>query len=257
MNLETIKWALIAGLTLAVTLGVYQYFTVWGDAQEKLAEAERQKEQLVESRHQLNMKVAALELKETTLEAQIESQQKDIEDRETKIAELQLEFETRTFYTLKTVSEQAIAEEFKKAFELDDAAIQVHQFPVVDPLNGKPLKTPQGNTVMEPLLAVPVDYIKLSVIEKSKAATCAEQLTLQEQITGLERQNVELTREIADLRQEQAREFAKAYEEAYKSFQTIHQNYVALLNAPPKVDLAPRWVQLLGGFVGGLVICSI
>jgi hypothetical protein len=48
----------------------------------------------------------------------------------------------------------------------------------------------------------------------------------------------------------------QAYDEAYASFETMHKNYVELLKSPPKVDLAPKWLQIIGGMAVGGLLCN-
>ncbi len=246
-------------LVLVITAGViaYQYFSVWSHLEEMLELANQQKATLVESRDELNIKVTNLEAKEQFLLTEISTKQTQIETHQKHIEKLDAQFKKATLGTLSLVDEQVIAEEFMAIYDYKDSGIKVREFPIVDPVTGQILKNRQGKDVTEPYLTIPIDYIKETVLAKVEVKTCQEQKSLLVTISGLKQEKLQLFSEITQLKEEKARNFAQAYEEAYASFSTIHQNYVDLLNTPPKVDLAPKWLQLVGGLVGGVFLCSL
>lgn len=254
---EHLKTLVIVLALAVIGVGIYQYLHVWSDLEGKLAEANRLNKDLENSRAELNASVTNLDRQEQSLHKEIAAKDQSVAKLETDIKNLQEQFRLVRNATLGIIDEQKIAHSFKQKYGFQDESIKVRSFPIYDPVSGDILLNQQGKPIVEPYLTVPIDYIKESNLAKDESTTCKEQQKLRENITTLEREKAQLVGTVAELKEEKAQAYLKAYEEAYSSFSTIHKNYVDLLNAPPKVEITPSWLQLMGGFLGGVIICKL
>jgi len=245
-----IRNIVIGVLALVVAVGVYQYVNVWKDSAEKLKEANRQKEQLSESRKTLLEQVARLDSGQKELLQTITSKEAKIKEFDTQIAELKEKLVEANHIALVEISEQKIVEDFRRAY--DQTEKNVRGIVIEE-------RTKSGRFFANSFIAIATDVAKLATMAKNSEESLTQQVELNDQIRTLNTEISTLKDRNTELEKEKSQHYLKAYDEAYESFQLIHSNYVALLKAPPKVefDLAPRWLQIVGGAVGGIAIGSL
>lgn len=244
--METIKnWALVI-LIIIVAVGGYQYAKVWNDAKEKIAAAEKQQADMQAEKAQLEDKVASLTAKQDELDKKIASQQTQIGQYESEIADIKEKLIAANKLTIAEVDEQSIADNFKKTYGLEDVkGIRLVKIP---PAEG-------GFKITS--LVLPIDYIKLAVTAKNSQRACEQQAELQDKIIGLNQEINQLTNEKLVLEQQKTQAYSEGYEKAFAMYLEVNKLYIDLLKAPPKVDLAPNWLQIAGGFLTGGLLCAL
>lgn len=255
--LEQVKTVVLFLLFFIIGLAIYQYINVWGDLEEKLRAANQEKQTLQESREALQLNVTELQIKEAAYVVQIEEKKQHIDDYLQQIDQLNKQLKATIVGTLGLIDEQDIAREFKKEYEYQDPSIKVRRFPIIDPLNGQILLNGKGEPVTEPYLSLPIDYVKEVIAKKIESETCREENNLRIKVAELEDEKSTLYNNILELKEEKAKVYISAYEEAYQSFNTIHKNYIELLNSPPKVDFTPNWLQIGLGVISGGLLCNL
>jgi hypothetical protein len=59
------------------------------------------------------------------------------------------------------------------------------------------------------------------------------------------------------LEEQKSRAYAEGYEKAFALYIEINEQYIKLLQTPPKADLSFNWLGILGGVVTGGLACLI
>ncbi|HZF28924.1 MAG TPA: hypothetical protein VE907_07390 [Gammaproteobacteria bacterium] len=254
--LNNIKDLAVFVLIVVVGIGVYQYFNSWGDLQKRLDAANTARDNVERTAARLQDTNTRLDEEKQGLSKQLTTVAVQIEQRDTRIAALETNLKSLNFGNLANTSMQATANEFIRAFELPSANISVRDFPMLDPQTFEVRTSSAGTPITQPFLVLPVPYIKLAIEARNTVITREQQLALTNQIRGLQDERDELNKKIIALEEDRNKAVMEAYNEAYATFETIHKNYVELLNSPPKVDVAPKWLQLLGGVALGAILCT-
>lgn len=240
-----IKNSVIGVLFLVVSIGAYQYFNLWNDAKAKIEAAETKQTEVEQANVKLEKDVADLTKLQTKLDTQMKSKQSEITQHEATIKKLQDDLEIAKKATIVEIDEQAIANEFKKIYGVEDVAlIRLIKVPMS---NGWPVKS----------LVIPIDYIKRTITAKKSEITCKAQFGLQRKITTLHEKINSLQMEKFELEKEKTQAYANGYKEAFNMYIETNKLYLELLKAPPKIDFTPNWLQVgLGVLTGGL-ICGL
>ncbi len=245
---ETVISVVIFVLVVGIALLGWQYASFWKDAQEKIEQAQNERNELILNRAALESEVASLTNQQETLNREIEDRESRIAAFDEQIEQLNSELEIANFNALVQVSEQSIAEDFMAAYDLTSNNVKIVGVREV---------TPSGREVLNQFLQMPIDISKDMTVAKQTQVACAQEVELQENIRGLQGEIIDLTNETLRLEQEKTRAYNEGYEEAYGMYMEINDRYLDTLRNPPAPQLLPNWLQIAGGLVGGLAICGI
>lgn len=236
-------------LALVVAWGAWRYFSAWSGAEAKAAAAETAKKALEEERTKLLANVADLTAEQLKRDALIDGDKKKISDFEQQIVSLNQELVRANQTKLEETADQTIAKDFMTAFGLTEANVKVVRYTEVAPRSGR--------TFTNSFLAIPVDVAKLPTISKNTEVACKAEVGLRENIDALKDDINTLTLQKLDLERQKAQAWSEGYDKAYTMYVDINKLYVDLLKSPPKVDLGPRWLALVGGLLGGAALCKL
>lgn len=244
--MNSIKDIVLGVLILMVVVAGYQYWNVWKDALEKAKNAEIQQQKMEKENLILNNTVEKLREKQQVLVTQVDEKEQQIKEYEVKIAKISEELDITKKQTIVEVSEQQIAKDFKKAFNLES-------IPTIRVINA-PMP---GDTWKIMSLVMPIDYAKLATNAQNSLVACQAQTELKDKINNLNDTIKNLKDEKFALEEQKSRAYADGYEKAFSMYTEINQQYIDLLRSPPKADLSPSWLGILGGLVTGGLICVI
>ena len=245
---ETLKnTAFILGIVIVASLG-YRYYEAYKDAAQKIATAEAQEAQMRDDNQKLQQKVSELNAKQQVLEEQISGKEKEIQDHLATIDKISKELKAANFQTIAETSEQAIADNFKKAYhELkDNKDIKIVNVPI------KP-----NSTWKHPVLQIPIDYVKLTITAKDTKDACLKQSALKDEVIGLNNSIRDLQNQNLSLEKEKSNAYKEGYDKAFAMYLDVNEKYIELLKVPPKIDFAPSWLEIAGGLAGGVALCAL
>lgn len=233
-------------MVLIIVVGGYQYYQTYKDAQVKIEQAQAREKTLKDDKVALTQKIGELGKQQEKLNAQIKGKEQEIKTHLAKIDEISQKLKQTNRNTVAAVSEQVIADDFKKAYKLEGKEnIKVIQAPIA------------GSNWKEKVLQVPIDYVKLTITAKASQAACEQQSQLKDQVIGLKNDMYQLQTKNLQLEQEKTKAYGNGYEKAFNMYLETNKLYLDLLKAPPKVDLTPSWLEVAGGILGGLALCAI
>lgn len=238
----------LGALVLVVALFVWRYATAWSGADKKIADAEAKMRMAEAERDALQKKTDDLTKQQEAKDKEIQKAEAEIADKKTQIDELKRNLEVANQQLVVETADQEIADNYKKAFGLTDRNVKIISYK--EP-------TASGRLFTNVFLAMPVDIAKLAVISKNNEAACKEEVGLREQISDLDNQVKDLTNQKLDLERQKTQAWSDGYQKAYQMYVDVNKLYVDLLHAPPKVNFAPRWMQLAGGLVAGAALCRL
>lgn len=232
-------------ILMAVVLG-YQYWAVWKDALEKAEAAEVQQKQMEQENVVLQNKVANLTDQQTQLSSQVQEKEQTIKDYEAKIAAIEKELQVTKKQTIVEIDEQIIANDFKKAFNLE-------AIPTIRVINA-PMP---GDGWKITSLVMPIEYAKLATNAQSSLVACQAQTELKDKINSLNTIIKDLKDQTLVLEEQKSRAYAEGYEKAFTLYKEVNEQYIDLLRTPPKADLSINWLGILGGIATGGLLCVI
>jgi predicted nucleic acid-binding Zn-ribbon protein len=245
--LETIKTVLMGVLVVALVAGGVSYYKAWHGAQDKINKAQEALEIAQTETLELKANVAALTEEQEKLDAEISDKKTQISQYNADIATLKDDLKVANQKIAVETDEQTIANDFKRAYELTDRNVKIILLPET---------TSSGKIFKNKFLAMPIDVSKLMTQTKNNAVACGEEVVLKDQISALTADILTLTNEKLDLEREKTQAWSEGYYKAFSMYESINTSYINLLKAPPKVNLAPKWLQVLGGFASGLALCA-
>ena len=238
--LDTIKTVVIGVLLLGLVAGGVSYYKAWHGAQDKINKAQTETVEL-------KANVAALNKKQEKLDAEISDKKTEISQYNADIATLKGDLKVADQKIAVETDEQTIANDFKHAYELTDKNVKTILLPET---------TSSGRIFHNKFLAMPIDVSKLMIQTKNNAVACDKEVVLKDQISALSASILTLTTQKLDLEREKAQAWSEGYDKAFSMYESINTSYIDLLKAPPKVNLAPKWLQILGGFASGAALCA-
>ena len=244
--MSSIKDIVFGILILAVVVGGYQYWTVWKDALEKAKAAEVQQQEMERDNRDLEKTVKELSQQQEKLSDQVLEKEKEILGYEEKIASVENELQVTKKNTIVEIDEQKIAQDFKKAYNLE-------AIPTIRVINA-PMP---GDSWKIQSLVMPIDYVKLIINAQNSLVACQAQTELKDKINELNNVIKTLKDEKFTLEEQKSRAFAEGYEKAFAMYIEINEQYIKLLQTPPKADLSFNWLGILGGVVTGGLACLI
>jgi len=245
-SFNQIKTALVFILLVVIGVGGFQYYQTWQDLSAKIATAEQKEQDMRTTNAQLQANVAKYSAKQKQLEAAVDRKEKEIQTHLQKIDKIEKQLEQTNRQTIATVDEQQIANEFKKAYNLEGQQnIKVVKVPVP----GSPWK--------EKVLQLPVDYIKKTITAKDSKIACQQQSALKDQVIGLNGDILDLQKQNLALEKQKTAEYQRGYDKAFALYIETNKLYLELLKTPPKVDVTPSWLEMTGGFLGGIFLCAL
>jgi predicted RNase H-like nuclease (RuvC/YqgF family) len=244
--MNSIKDIVFGILILMVVVLGYQYWAVWKDALEKADAAEVQQKQMEKENVELQNTVAELTVQQSQLSSEVEEKEQKIKDYEEQIAKIQEELIVTKKQTIVETDEQIIANDFKKAFNLEKiSTIRVINAP------------PPGEGWRITSLVMPIEYAKLATNAKSSLVACQAQTELKDQISSLNTVIKDLKDQTLVLEEQKSRAYAEGYEKAFALYKEVNEQYINLLRTPPKADLSINWLGILGGIATGGLLCVI
>lgn len=244
--MTSLKNGFILILLVIIASGGYQYYQSWQNAKQKIADAEQQKQTLLKANDALNQQVNELSAQQAELDKQIDEHADQVSNYKKQIADIQQQLEQTNLHTIAEVKEQKIADNFRQVFDLQTVkGIRVVKIP------------PEEGAFKITSLVVPIDYVKLAIKARNGEIACQKSAVLQDKIIQLNEQINLLTTEKLTLEKEKTEAYSKGYQQAFDMYLEINKLYVELLKTPPKVDLAPNWLQIAGGMLAGGVLCAL
>jgi len=245
--LDTIKTVVIGVLLLGLVAGGVSYYKAWHGAQDKINKAQEALKKAQTETVELKANVAALNKKQEKLDAEISDKKTEISQYNADIATLKGDLKVADQKIAVETDEQTIANDFKHAYELTDKNVKTILLPET---------TSSGRIFHNKFLAMPIDVSKLMIQTKNNAVACDKEVVLKDQISALSASILTLTTQKLDLEREKAQAWSEGYDKAFSMYESINTSYIDLLKAPPKVNLAPKWLQILGGFASGAALCA-
>jgi hypothetical protein len=242
---DKLKNILIMVLSLIIIIGGYFYYTTWHNAKQKIAKAQSQQAALIGEKGQLTERVAALSAKQQSLEQEIVGHTQSINAYQLEIKGIQDKLEQANKKTIAEYDDQSIAQSFKETYQLDEKSIQIIQIPIA----GSPWK--------ERVMTLPIDYVKLTVTAHDSKVACQQQSEFKTKIIDLNHQIDALQAQNLKLEKDKSMAYSQGYEQAFTMYIEVNKLYIDLLKSPPKVDLAPSWLQVTLGAIGGALICTL
>lgn len=244
--MNSIKDIVFGILILMIVVLGYQYWAVWKDALEKAEAAEVQQQKMVQENVVLQDTVAKLTEQQSQLSSQVEEKEQTIKDYEAKIAKIEEELIVTKKQTIIETDEQIIANDFKKAFNLEKiSTIRVINAP------------PPGDGWRITSLVMPIEYAKLATNAKTGLVACQAQTELKDKINNLNRVIKDLKDQTLVLEEQKARAYEEGYDKAFSLYKEVNEQYIDLLRTPPKADLSINWLGILGGIATGGLLCVI